>query len=108
MLIVEDNGISQKLLRKQLVRARCSMMTANNGVEAVEFVLGNTSIRHVNITGDTGRVDAGVEIILMGEYSGYWAGYIPLIQHDIEMPRKGVIEAIQDIRSVCPDGRLSL
>jgi len=107
VLLVEDNEISQKLLKKQLIRAGCSVVTANDGVEAVNFLLENTSVDHVmNGTQITGVKSARVELVLMGECHG-WAVYLPLIQLDIEMPRKGGIEATQDIRSMEASGRLS-
>ena len=62
VLLVEDNEISQKLLKKQLVRAGCSVATANDGVEAVEFLLKN-----VGGTGSMGNGSAPVELVLMGE-----------------------------------------
>ena len=72
VLLVEDNEISQKLLKKQLIRAGCSVATANDGVEAVEFLLENSSVdRVINSAQSTGVRGARVELILMG-------GLIPL------------------------------
>jgi hypothetical protein len=59
VLLVEDNLISQKLLKKQLVRAGCSVMTANDGVEAVEYLLRNAD--------DSGDNEPRIELVLMGE-----------------------------------------
>jgi len=68
VLLVEDNEISQKLLKKQLIRAGCSVVTANDGVEAVEYVLENSSVDHAfNSAQITGVREARVELILMGE-----------------------------------------
>jgi CheY-like chemotaxis protein len=107
-LLVEDNEISQKLLKKQLVRAGCSVVTANDGVEAVEFMLKNASSYHVSSTDkNTGLDNAKVELILMGERSSCCVSRLSLIHLDIEMPRKGGLEATQDIRSMEADGRLS-
>jgi len=67
VLLVEDNEISQKLLKKQLARAGCSVVTANDGVEAVEFLLKNASTHHdVSSTQNTGINTALVGLILMG------------------------------------------
>jgi hypothetical protein len=68
VLLVEDNEISQKLLKKQLARAGCSVVTANDGVEAVDFLLENASTRHdISSTQNTDIHTAVVELILMGE-----------------------------------------
>jgi PleD family two-component response regulator len=67
VLLVEDNEISQKLLKKQLVRAGCSVVTANDGVEAVEFLLRDASNSYPSDSKYTGSHNAGVELILMGE-----------------------------------------
>jgi hypothetical protein len=65
VLLVEDNEISQRLLKKQLVRAGCSVVTANDGVEAVETLLRNSGD---NDTDDRGNKDARIQLILMGEW----------------------------------------
>jgi PleD family two-component response regulator len=79
VLLVEDNEISQKLLKKQLVRAGCSVVTANDGVEAVEFMLKNASSYHVSSTDkNTGLDNAKVELILMGKWSSCCAGHLRL------------------------------
>jgi CheY-like chemotaxis protein len=68
VLLVEDNEISQKLLKKQLARAGCSVVTANDGVEAVDFLLENARTRHdISSTQNTDIHTAVVELILMGE-----------------------------------------
>jgi hypothetical protein len=66
VLLVEDNEISQKLLKKQLVRAGCSVATANDGVEALEYLL------NLDVGGTRNGHDR-VELILMGEWSGRWS-----------------------------------
>ncbi|KAJ9120674.1 hypothetical protein QFC22_002605 [Naganishia vaughanmartiniae] len=38
VLLTEDNIINQQLLRKQLMKAGCTVFVANDGVEAFEFV----------------------------------------------------------------------
>jgi hypothetical protein len=75
ILLVEDNEISQKLLKKQLVRAGCSVVTANDGIEAVDFMLRNASSDHATSVENIG---AKVELILMGKWTGGWAGHICL------------------------------
>lgn len=67
VLLVEDNEISQRLLKKQLIRAGCSVVTANDGIEAVEFLLKNASTQHVYSEGKIADEIARVELILMGE-----------------------------------------
>lgn len=66
VLLVEDNEISQKLLKKQLVRAGCSVITANDGVEALEILLKNASTSHPGSLVGTGHRNAKIELILMG------------------------------------------
>jgi len=103
VLLVEDNQISQKLLKKQLVRAGCSVVTANDGVEAVEYFMRNAAHNRSG-TDDSGNSDPRIELILMGKSSSCTAGQLSLIQLDIEMPRKGGLEATQDIRSMEASG----
>ena len=65
-MLVEDNQISQKLLKKQLVRAGCSVVTANDGVEAVEYFMRNAAHDRSG-TDDSGNSDPRIELILMGK-----------------------------------------
>jgi CheY-like chemotaxis protein len=37
-LVVEDNLINQRVLKRQLESRGCAVWTANNGKEAVEFI----------------------------------------------------------------------
>ena len=49
ILVVEDNLINQKVMKRQLEARQCTVFTANNGKEAVEFVKSsslNPSIGH--------------------------------------------------------------
>jgi hypothetical protein len=66
VLLVEDNEISQKLLKKQLVRSGCSVLTANDGVEAVEFWLKNAD-HNGSGTEDSENNNPRIDLILMGE-----------------------------------------
>jgi hypothetical protein len=67
VLLVEDNIISQKLLKKQLVRAGCSVVTANDGVEAIEYLLKHTSNNPLGATENEGNNSVRVELLLMGK-----------------------------------------
>jgi CheY-like chemotaxis protein len=68
VLLVEDNEILQKLLKKQLVRAGYSVMTANDGVEAVEYMSKSACQGDAGCTEMAGSKNARVDLILMGEY----------------------------------------
>jgi PleD family two-component response regulator len=49
ILVVEDNLINQKVMKRQLEARQCTVYTANNGKEAVEFIKSsslNPSIGH--------------------------------------------------------------
>jgi hypothetical protein len=62
ILLVEDNEISQKLLKKQLVRAGCTVVTADDGVEAIEHLIASAS------SAEMGADSPGpFELILMGK-----------------------------------------
>lgn len=71
VLLVEDNLISQKLLKKQLVRAGCFVATANDGVEAVEFMLNNAA-KSADLEEGSKARRMRVDIILMGECSLFY------------------------------------
>jgi hypothetical protein len=62
VLVAEDNEISQKLLKKQLIRAGCKVATANDGVEAVDYVLDSAAKAGGSFMGNEPMID----IILMG------------------------------------------
>lgn len=104
VLLVEDNEISQKLLKKQLVRAGCSVTTANDGVDAIDVVLENASCHNAS---PPGNQHVTIDVILMGEWICRQVERLLLIEPDIEMPRKGGLEATRDIRSMEAGGRLA-
>jgi signal transduction histidine kinase len=85
VLLVEDNIINQKLLRKQLVNAGCVVYTANNGVEALQF-LGKSDIWREQVA-DSKRLD----IILM----------------DWEMPVMDGLTCSREIRALQESGQIT-
>jgi CheY-like chemotaxis protein len=85
VLHVEDNIINQKLLRKQLVNAGCVVYTANNGVEALQF-LGKSDIWREQVA-DSKRLD----IILM----------------DWEMPVMDGLTCSREIRALQESGQIT-
>jgi CheY-like chemotaxis protein len=74
ILVVEDNLINQKVLVKQLKKHGCVIGVANDGIEALEFLV---QTKYVNP--QEGR---DLSIILM----------------DLEMPRMGGLECVRKIR----------
>jgi CheY-like chemotaxis protein len=46
MLVVEDNAINQRVMKRQLETRGCTVLTANNGLEAVEFIQQSSLNRH--------------------------------------------------------------
>lgn len=43
ILLTEDNLINQQLLKRQLVKAGCTVFVANNGKEALDFIVEGRS-----------------------------------------------------------------
>lgn len=73
VLVVEDNLINQKVLRRQLIAEGCAVYTANNGKEALETILQSKFVKE-----DGNPLD----VVLM----------------DMEMPVMGGVEATKRIR----------
>lgn len=43
VLLTEDNLINQQLLKRQLIKAGCTVFVANNGKEALDFIVEGRS-----------------------------------------------------------------
>jgi CheY-like chemotaxis protein len=84
VLLVEDNIVNQKVLRKQLTKAGCIVHVANHGVEALEF-LSLTDVWHEALP-ETAHLD----IILM----------------DWEMPVMDGLSCTREIRSLQRAGKI--
>ncbi|EHA53305.1 autoinducer 2 sensor kinase/phosphatase luxQ [Pyricularia oryzae 70-15] len=80
VLVVEDNLINQKVLASQLRKAGCTVHTANDGLEALEF-LETTAFRVGNVR---------LSVILM----------------DLEMPNMDGLTCVSEIRRMEVDGRI--
>lgn len=76
LLVVEDNLINQKVMRKQLLRAGFEVAVANHGKEALECIYPTSSPPHQNLP-------PPFDVILM----------------DVEMPIMGGLECTRIIRS---------
>lgn len=78
LLVVEDNLINQKVMRKQLLRAGFEVAVANHGKEALECIYPTSSPPHQNLP-----PPPPFDVILM----------------DVEMPIMGGLECTRIIRS---------
>jgi two-component system, sensor histidine kinase and response regulator len=76
VMVVEDNPVNQKLIRKLLEKKSCSVVMANNGAQAIEILERGG---HFSEDGRRGRA---VDLILM----------------DLQMPLMGGLEATGIIR----------
>ncbi|KAF8241685.1 hypothetical protein K440DRAFT_665193 [Wilcoxina mikolae CBS 423.85] len=85
MLVVEDNVINQKVMKRQLEARGCTVYTANNGLEAVEF------IQQSSLNPNAGSGAKEIEICFM----------------DCEMPIMNGMAASQQIRQMQVSGDLS-
>ena len=84
MLLVEDNMINQKLLRKQLQRHGCIVHTANHGGEALQ------QLKIMNCYKDKVKDGTPIDIILM----------------DTQMPIMGGVECTKEIRRLQKEGTI--
>lgn len=87
VLLVEDNAINQKVLKKQLIRHGFLVYTADNGQEAFDFL--KTTAHWSGFT--TGTNLPTIDVVLM----------------DIEMPVVDGIECTTMIRKAQADGRIN-
>ncbi|KAI9742385.1 MAG: hypothetical protein M1818_003918 [Claussenomyces sp. TS43310] len=84
VLLVEDNVVNQKILRKQLLSSGCTVSVANHGLEALDFLRTTTSW-HEQVP------DArSLDIILM----------------DVEMPVMNGLSCSQEIRALQNAGKV--
>lgn len=101
ILVVEDNAINQRVLRRQLEARQCEVYTADNGAEAVEFV------RNSALNPNAGPDAKDIEICLM-----VWTDTRVLLNpadcvQDCEMPVMNGIVASQNIRQMHSSGQLT-
>jgi response regulator RpfG family c-di-GMP phosphodiesterase len=57
VLLTEDNLINQQLLQRQLMKAGCTVFVANNGKEALDFIVDNRSPLDCILMGKSSYVD---------------------------------------------------
>ncbi|KAK5047536.1 hypothetical protein LTR84_006633 [Exophiala bonariae] len=81
VLVVEDNLVNQKILKKQLEKAGCVVETADNGIHALEYL--RTTTLYSNGTNP-------ISIVLM----------------DLEMPEMGGLECVTRIRELQTQGAI--
>ena len=85
VLIVEDNLINQKVLKKQLTQAGCIVSVANHGLEALSIIKSSSLHRSNNPSAEN------IDICLM----------------DVEMPIMDGLTACRHIREMETSGELS-
>lgn len=81
VLVVEDNIINQKVLRRQLIAEGCVADTANNGQEALDKIMQSKFLK---------KDGNPLDVVLM----------------DMEMPVMGGVEATRRIRKLEQEGQL--
>ncbi|KAK6540259.1 hypothetical protein TWF694_009073 [Orbilia ellipsospora] len=80
VLVVEDNILNQKILRKQLAAQGCETVTANNGEEALGFLKRGEKFTVVLMDMEMPVMDGATATRLIREYEvQYNSGHVPII-----------------------------
>lgn len=85
ILLVEDNLVNQKVLKRQLQKAGCVVNVANHGMEALTF------LRTTALWADNKGSGKKLDIVLM----------------DVEMPVMGGLACVGRIRQMQEEGQLT-
>jgi len=103
MLVVEDNAINQRVMKRQLETRGCTVLTANNGLEAVEFIQQSSLNRHPGSDAKEIEICFMVFIYL---WMDLWGIFWQLIKHCEMLVMNGMV-ASQQIRHMQVEGILT-
>ncbi|KAF3925306.1 hypothetical protein ABW20_dc0107730 [Dactylellina cionopaga] len=79
VLVVEDNILNQKILRKQLAAQGCETATANNGEEALEQIRRGEKFTIVLMDMEMPVMDGATATGLIREHEARTSGHVPII-----------------------------
>ncbi|KAK6524663.1 hypothetical protein TWF281_011565 [Arthrobotrys megalospora] len=79
VLVVEDNILNQKILRKQLAAQGCETVTANNGEEALEILKKGERFTIVLMDMEMPVMDGATATELIRKYEAEAGGHVPII-----------------------------
>ncbi|KAF3233141.1 hypothetical protein TWF192_002509 [Orbilia oligospora] len=79
VLVVEDNILNQKILRKQLAAQGCETVTANNGEEALGLLKAGGKFTIVLMDMEMPVMDGATATGLIREYEAEAGGHVPII-----------------------------